>query len=436
MVFLTESWFWRGTQSAVFYYASCTPWVEYKYKKKRRKDAARSRKDKTDNTIYTQPGVTRQPAPFQTNEEWAQEIMEGPGPPKGWKKDEIWHKYQNRIKLEDIQPRARAETGTSTSSRTRSDWTAVDSPTFITAQQLPAVPSPNGSRSVQSIGEQGPKEKIPELRQTRSAVQSRVGICDRDVSPGVSSTAVGSQLSPSPDHTNSLRPIPSPITETIGSERSSFESSTSSGNRQVTPRQSVDRKLSAAMDGIRDTMRAALQPEKWNWIRYDRDDEILPSLNEKMKSMWESMKVNVGALSDEAAAKLKQIEPKEPEPESEASKWQRGTHPAVNHLHPPIVSQLPYNREEAKWMLMPAPSADVMMGRRRPDPFTDTNRRPLCVIGRAEVAEEPKSAVVSSPVSSDEEFASSSDDESEPGWAHVQRPQRAHLVGYRHRSIS
>lgn len=436
MVFLTESWFWRGTQSAIFYYASCTPWVEYKYKKKRRKDAARSQKEKSGNIIYTQPGVIRQPAPFQTNEEWAQEIVEGPGPPKGWKKDEIWHKHHNRIKLEDIKTRARAETGTSSSSRTRSDWTAVESPTSTTAQQLPAALMHNGSYSVQSIGEQGTKEKIPVFGETRSAVLSRDGMCDRDVSPGMSSTAVGSRLSPSPDHLKGLRPIPSPNTETTGSRRSSFVSATTSENRQAPPRPSVERKLSNAMDGIRDAMRAALQPEKWNWIRYDRDDEILPNLNEKMKSMWESMKVNVGALSDEAAARLTQIEPKEPVPESEASKWQRGTHPAVNHLHPPIVSQLPYSRQEAKWMLMPAPSADVMMGRRRPDPFTDTNRRPLCVIGRAELEEEPKNDDESCPVSSEEESACPEDDDWEPGWAHVQRPQRAHLVRYRQRSVS
>lgn len=428
MVFLTESWFWRGTQSAIFYYASCTPWVEYKHGKKRKRQAAKARKERNEDTIYMQPGVVRQPAPFQTNEEWAQEIVEGPGPPKGWKRDQIWHKYQNHVKLGDLRSRARAETGTSS----RSDWTVAESSTAIETQQASAH---QDDGSVQHNRGDGAKGTPSEVQRPRMPIQPHAGTYDRDLSPGMSSTVVGSRQSVSPEHLQDLQPTSSHGTETTGSKRLSFDSGVSAESSHVGPRPSMEKRLSTAMDGFRDAMRAALHPDKWNWIRYDRDDEILPDLNGKMKSMWENMKVNVSVLSDEAAAKLKQIEPKEPVPESAASKWQRGTHPAVNDLHPPIVSQLPYSREEAKWMLMPPPSADVMMGRRRPDPFSDTKRRPMCVIGRAKLKVELTNDTESHPVSPDE-TDSSEDEDWSPGWTNVQRPQRAYLRRQRQQPVS
>ena len=433
MVFLTESWFWRGTQSAIFYYASCTPWVEYKHGKKRKRDAVKARADRNDSAVYTQPGVVRQPLPFQTNEEWAQEIVEGPGPPKGWKKDQIWHKHHGRIKLENIKTRARAGTGTTSSSHTRSDWSVFGTPTSLTGPQMSRILTQNGGGIERNNEESGPRNTLTESGNVLGTVPSHDGTCDRDLSPGISSTAVGSQPSISPDPLPGFHTNASLNTETTGSKRSSFESATSSERKPASRRPSMEKRLSYAMDGFKESMRVALHPEKWNWIRYDRDDEILPNLNEKMRSMWESMKVNVNALSEEAAARLRQIEPTEPVQESEASKWQRGTHPAINDLHPPIVSQLPYSREEAKWMLMPAPSADVMMGRRRPDPFTDTNRRPLCVMGRQERKDEVEKDVESYRVSPGGESASSEDEELR---LHVQRPQRAHLVRHHQRSVS
>ncbi|KAK5956088.1 hypothetical protein OHC33_002661 [Knufia fluminis] len=436
MVFLTESWFWRGTQSAIFYYVSCTPWVEHKYSKKRKREAARAQKDRNDDIIYQQPGIVRQPAPFQTNEEWAQEIVEGPGPPRGWKKDQIWHNYHKRIKLEDIKTRSRAQTATSSSSQTRNDWMSLESPTSSIPQQPPPVLAHDNGTYVHNLRASGIAESSSESCEPRRPLQSYDGAYDRDPSPGMSSTAVGSQPSTSPVHLRDVHPSSSHGTGTTGSKRSSFESSASSERNHAAPRPSMEKRLSTAMDGFRDVMRAALHPDKWNWIRYDRDDEILPNLNEKMKSMWETMKVNANALSDEAAARLKQIETKESAPETQMEQWQRGTHPAVNDLHPPIVSQLPYSREEAKWMLMPPPSADVMMGRRRPDPFTDTKRRPMCVIGRAEHEQDPKKEIDSCAVSSEEELDSSEGEDWLFRGAHLQRPQRAYISKFRNSSVS
>ncbi|KAF7585986.1 hypothetical protein BBP40_009739 [Aspergillus hancockii] len=78
-------WLWRGAQSAVFYYATCTPCSEKVDRRKRMKEAeaARSRreKEKSEEIIADQPRPFPQPTAFSTNPGWAEEIALGPGPP-------------------------------------------------------------------------------------------------------------------------------------------------------------------------------------------------------------------------------------------------------------------------------------------------------------------------------------------------------------------
>ncbi|XHG06846.1 hypothetical protein AWENTII_010022 [Aspergillus wentii] len=76
-------WLYRGVQSAVFYYATCTPCANSLDRRKRKKDAARSQreKEKTDAIVSDQPRPFPQPTPFSTNQGWREEIALGPGPP-------------------------------------------------------------------------------------------------------------------------------------------------------------------------------------------------------------------------------------------------------------------------------------------------------------------------------------------------------------------
>ncbi|KAJ5082520.1 hypothetical protein N7532_011563 [Penicillium argentinense] len=77
-------WLYRGAQSAVFYYATCTPCAESFDRRKRKKDAVRTQRlrEKCDLEIVTdQPRPFPQPTAFSTNEGWNQEIALGPGPP-------------------------------------------------------------------------------------------------------------------------------------------------------------------------------------------------------------------------------------------------------------------------------------------------------------------------------------------------------------------
>ncbi|OJD13507.1 hypothetical protein AJ78_06054 [Emergomyces pasteurianus Ep9510] len=92
-------WLFRGAQSAVFYYAACTPCAASIHQRKRKRDAAKTHREpppttnttttnnnnsnSNDNDIVTDqpPVVFQQPFPFTTNSYWEEEIALGPGPP-------------------------------------------------------------------------------------------------------------------------------------------------------------------------------------------------------------------------------------------------------------------------------------------------------------------------------------------------------------------
>ncbi|MCJ1384384.1 hypothetical protein MMC17_007500 [Xylographa soralifera] len=74
------SWFWRGFQSAIFYYVSCAPCTKLAYQRKRRKQ---NRREKAEHAAIeeTSPEFYQHPSPFSTNIYWREEMVLGPGPP-------------------------------------------------------------------------------------------------------------------------------------------------------------------------------------------------------------------------------------------------------------------------------------------------------------------------------------------------------------------
>lgn len=432
MVFLTENWFWRGTQSAIFYYAACTPWMEYKHKRKRRKEAAESYRIRQE-IIAQQPGIIPQPAPFETNEGWTEEILRGPHPPKGWKKDPIYYKYFKKQKeAPETTDCWRAET-VSSRDGPHKEYAGMSSPPRTpltpTAPQVPFVVVQDGL--VVDLTRATAENQLHPLggmtlRRTRSI--SDVTLSVRHYSPELSSTAVDSRPSNSPIELGSTQTTSSGDSDQTGPKRVSTDSVARSERKSQISRPSMDRRLSNAVDTFKDAVRTTLHPDKWNWIRYERDDEILSNLNDKVRSMWGSVKGQSNAVGDENELKLQRVES-----ENRMKKWQRGTHPAINDLHPPVVSQLPYTSEEAKWMLLPPPSADVMMGRSRPDPFDDINRKPLSIIGRPLAPQGLRNSHDQQVESCEEDEVDateadySSDGEWYTGNSHLQKPQRAHL---------
>ncbi|EXJ58673.1 hypothetical protein A1O7_06101 [Cladophialophora yegresii CBS 114405] len=308
------NWFLRGVQSAVFYYVSCTPWVEFKHKRKRRKEAKEQAQERAD-VVVTQPGRVRQPAPFQTNEAWAEELMLGPGPPKGWKKDSLLAKLQNKVHKEPIE-------------------SSTPDPEMHALQ-----PQPTESSATPFT------ESATELSSASGAEED-------------TAKRAKSALSP----TRSLR----------------------------------ERRLSNAVDNIKESLRISLHPPKWNWKRYDREDEILAGFTERVTRIWN--RATLGIHRDDAGDEDEQDEPPTHKRkraltnESERYDYYRARHPEVNDMHPPIVSQLPAGREEVAWMLLPPPSAAVMEARTRPAAEPEM-RWPLCVIGRPLRDTEPKLSV-------------------------------------------
>ena len=95
MTFLTEAWFWRGTQSAVFYYLSCAPCAVVRTNRKKRKDAKKSMAQKEIEGHS-------QALPSTTNPGWDIEISVGPGPPtKRLTKKEMRRRDRLKIKIQE-----------------------------------------------------------------------------------------------------------------------------------------------------------------------------------------------------------------------------------------------------------------------------------------------------------------------------------------------
>ena len=68
----------RGIQSAIFYYLSCAPCAEARYRKKRKQEAIRGRADREALEAELGPNVYRHPSPSSTNPYWQAEIAAGP----------------------------------------------------------------------------------------------------------------------------------------------------------------------------------------------------------------------------------------------------------------------------------------------------------------------------------------------------------------------
>lgn len=320
-------WFLRGVQSAIFYYISFTPCLEYQHKRKRRREAE-AQAQAHNEIVTTQPGLVRQPGPFQTNETWAEELMLGPGPPKGWKADRLLQKLK---KSESTEP-----------------------PEVIGASKSP---------------------ELPQLHAQATTSSARL-------SPILSHPSTVSSSSDTESHSTKPRDGPSGAS---------------------LKRPSMDRRLSTAMENIKDSLKSTLHPDMWNWKRYDREDEVLWGFSERMTRMWN--RATAGALHDEggeAQARDEAFHPRRRAPtmESDRYDYRRGKNPALNDLHPPPVSQLPATRDDAAWMMLPPPSAAVMAGRKRPGTELEM-RWPLAIIGRPMKANEPPSRPLAHTLSRD-----------------------------------
>ncbi|KAI4174711.1 MAG: hypothetical protein LQ343_002082 [Gyalolechia ehrenbergii] len=116
------SWFWRGFQSAVFYYVSCAPCNELAHRRRRRKGAARSRTEQE-----MEQGLFPHPSPFSTNIYWREEITLGPGPPQKKRDRDKERQQRARDRIANNECRRDLVTGSSGDTGTSSADTMVAS---------------------------------------------------------------------------------------------------------------------------------------------------------------------------------------------------------------------------------------------------------------------------------------------------------------------
>lgn len=285
-------WFMRGVQSAVFYYLSCTPYIEHKHRQKRRREAEDSARARAE-IIDTQPGLIPQPGPFQTNPAWADEVLLGPGPPERYYKETGGKpdKWLQKLRKQPHGP-----------------------PPGADENPLPQLPAPAKIRDQSGSGHEG-------------------------------STA-----------TIIIRP-------------------------------SLERRVSYAIEKAKDSIRATaatLHPPKWNWNRYDREDEILSGFTKRVTSLWSRVTSGSshGDQDDGGPREATYRRKRATTSESEQQEYDyfRPRIPSTGSDRPPVISRLPATRADAAWMLLPPPSAAVMAGLKRPAAEPEI-RRPLCVIG-------------------------------------------------------
>jgi hypothetical protein len=314
-------WFLRGVQSAIFYYVSLTPCLEYQHKRKRRNEAKAAHAAEAE-IITTQPKPIRQPRAFETNPAWAYELALGPGPPKGWKGDKLLQTVQKRMaeKEKELNKQQKA----SEMPPLQSQPTASPNGTPSTPQSQPTA-SPNGTPST------------PQSQPTAS--------------PNVTPSTPQSQPTASPN---------------------------------VTPsRPRAERQVSSAYGNLKDTLRVRIHPDGWNWKKYNRDDEVLFGFSARMKGLWNratSGSHNEEIEGQEVAGSAVQNRKRAATNESDRYDYYKARNPELNELHPPIVARLPASRSEARWMKLPPPSAAVMSGMKQATEETQM-RWPMCVIG-------------------------------------------------------
>nr|POE49355.1 hypothetical protein CFP56_32505 [Quercus suber] len=75
----------RGIQSAIFYYLSCAPCADARYRKKRKEEAAQDRAE-WEQLEAQMPNLYRHPSPSSTNPYWQAEIAMGPSLSRGKRK--------------------------------------------------------------------------------------------------------------------------------------------------------------------------------------------------------------------------------------------------------------------------------------------------------------------------------------------------------------
>ena len=103
----------------------------------------------------------------------------------------------------------------------------------------------------------------------------------------------------------------------------------------------------SSMDGTTEEVSLEGGTEDWNRRRYQRADEALWGSADLESEPGESIRMTMMGISVR----------------NPSGTFYAARNPAVNDLHPPVVSTPPSCKNETRWMLQPPPSAKVMSGK-------------------------------------------------------------------------
>lgn len=144
-------------------------------------------------------------------------------------------------------------------------------------------------------------------------------------------------------------------------------------------------------DTIKDSLKAAISPENWNWIRHERPDEILwgyEPLTRILKGKGREESTSDGATLSPTPGRHRSRTGDSKVSNTSKDYTYISRNPEINELHPPIVSKLPATRDEVAWMLQPPPPAEVMEGKIHPDHAPLPPRPPMPEQSEAPVSEQ------------------------------------------------
>lgn len=265
-MFIKEAWFWRGFQSAVFYYISCAPCTKVLDQRRKKQNAARARAEKAAKKAaqarLVEDGTAAEPEydhplPSSTNPFWEDDIKMGPGPPS---------RRRHRQAATDARGK---EKGRESKEKTRK------SGSMEMVQTAPVVTAGSGDGS-----------------------ETKSGSLTKDIISNTSNNAL-----------DSIHP-----------------------NATEVPQTPPD--------------------TNWNRQRYQREDEPLWGLDGYDHNP-PTVETGVSLSRNSSSRRRGQ------------QSYYYARNPAVNDLHPPVVSTAPRSRLETQWMLQPPPRAKVIEGKEK-----------------------------------------------------------------------
>ena len=324
-------WFFRGTQSAIFFYVSCAPCAMRSARNKQRKENKRAMAERDQQMRLAEGMLYAQPLPYQTNAAWMSEIdlgaerletgaddggdvKKGRGEAKGSKVELHGTRASSPSRPSTIGMDARHRPPSS-----KATEPAKNDTSRLTTDTANTWPQSRREGKEHAGGTHGHGEETAASHLSKENITPAIHVSTEVTPPerNTPSTTTG--------HSR-MAGTNSSLSTTLVADSTATEPSVDDASERLT---TTSHKTSGS-DGT----------EKKS--RYQRP----------LEPLW-GITAGFGPPS-----RLNGVTDPAPEPA-----WYVKRNPEVNELHPPVVSSLPKSKKEALWMLQPPPPAAFMEGR-------------------------------------------------------------------------